>query len=663
MHNPSSEEGFARSPERPGPVPTLLTATAVVIVGTALVDADRLWLLLVPASFLIAAFAAGALVDRAAGGLLPASDRPPTRDLAVHLGVGLAGLSLLTVMSALAGVLWVAGAAAVPLLAYGLLLVTRAGLKFQPSRKDLPTAAGGLVLGLAWLVAWLWATIPPTFFDELSYHLVFPQRALLTGELATTPWVFFNLMPHASDLLLVWGLASGGDLGARAVGFALWVACTIGALGLAETVVRPGWTSRGTALVTGALATSPTLWFLATLPFADTCLSVALVTALALLAAPQAEQNRWLPLGLALGLAGTVKLAGLYWVAAVLAAAVAARWPWWDIARATLVALASVAPWWVRAFMHTGNPIYPMGFTLLGGRPWSEESQARAMGDIVPGASDLGFEGLLRLPLDLLQHPERYGSGGDAGSVALAAPVLVLVLPAVLRVLGCDGRVRRMAAIAATFVLVAGLGWVVTSPLPRFFSPALIVSLTVLASVVAYFGRRGQMVALGVILIAGAWGTWKFIEQHGEAFSSYNVALGRERADDYLARQLDHFGAARFVRETLPADARILFIGETRPYYFAREVVAPSAYDRHPLHRWVLESSSPEALALRLGAEGFTHVVLNVHEFKRLREKYGVLAFSGEGADANDHRLKSLPGVLRLAFVSHGVYVFEVPHR
>lgn len=70
-----------------------------------------------------------------------------------------------------------------------------------------------------------------------------------------------------------------------------------------------------------------------------------------------------------------------------------------------------------------------------------------------------------------------------------------------------------------------------------------------------------------------------------------------------------------------------------------------------------------EALAARLAAEGFTHVVLNVREFKRVHDRYGVLAFTGDGAEANDRRLKSLPGALRLAFESNGVYVFEVPHR
>jgi hypothetical protein len=151
------------------------------------------------------------------------------------------------------------------------------------------------------------------------------------------------------------------------------------------------------------------------------------------------------------------------------------------------------------------------------------------------------------------------------------------------------------------------------------------------------------------------------VTQHSQVFSAYDVALGREGAEAYLARQLDHFDAARFVRENVTVRARLLFIGESRPYYFAREAIAPYPYDRHPLQRWVQEASSPEALARRLAGEGISHVVLNVREFKRLHDSYGVLAFSGEGAQAHTRRLKDLPRALRLLFAKNGVYIFEVP--
>ena len=187
------------------------------------------------------------------------------------------------------------------------------------------------------------------------------------------------------------------------------------------------------------------------------------------------------------------------------------------------------------------------------------------------------------------------------------------------------------------------------------------IGLSVLAGATFCLPHSGQVLALLVMLTAGVSGTSKFVAQHSLVFSSYDVAMGRENAEHYASRQLDHYAAARYVRESLPSDARLLFIGETRPYYFRREAVAPSAYDRHPLQRWVEESPSAEALVGRLAAEGITHVVLNVHEFKRVHDNYGVLAFSGEGAQTNDRRLKDLPRVLTRLFSANGVHVFEVP--
>jgi hypothetical protein len=635
----------------------------IVAGGTLLADPARVGLLLVPAGFLIAAYGAGALADRVVGGLLPESDRPPMVDLAVYIGVGLACISLLTFLSALAGLLWVAGAAVLPCLAYGLLVGIRAGVNVQPVREHLAAAAGGIVMGGAWLVAWLWATIPPTFYDELAYHLVIPQRALATGELLTAPWVFFTLMPHVSDLLLAWGMVFGGDLGARAIMFALWVMCAIGVWGLAEAIAWPRSAPWAAALVAGALAASPTLWFLATLPFAESSLAAAVVTAAVILVAQRTEHRPWMFLGLVLGWAATVKLAGLYWVVAALAAALVSGWSLRELGRSVLLVVAAVAPWWGRAFAYTGNPLYPLAYGLLGGSPWSDESQAKVQGDLPYGTGGVGWAGLLRLPVDLVQHPERFGSASDAGALAVGAILLVLILPMLGRLSGISARERRLCDAAAIFVLVAGVGWVSTSLTTRFFAPAMVMGLAVFAGVVLRLGRTVQVVTMAGTLALGIWGAVRFVDQHAAVFSSDDVALGRERADDYLARRLDHFSAARFVREKLPLDARLLFIGETRPYYFARAAMAPSAYDRHPLHRWVQESVSPETLARRLVAEGFTHVVLNVREFKRLHDKYGVLAFSGEGAEANDGRLKALPGALRLLFADNGVYVFAVPSR
>nr|MBI3612882.1 hypothetical protein [Nitrospirota bacterium] len=97
-----------------------------------------------------------------------------------------------------------------------------------------------------------------------------------------------------------------------------------------------------------------------------------------------------------------------------------------------------------------------------------------------------------------------------------------------------------------------------------------------------------------------------------------------------------------------------------RALYFERDGMAPYPVSEHPLAQWVIEAASPETLAQQIADEGFTHVVLNVHEFKRLHDQYGLLAFQGPDAAARDHRLKELPRTLTPLFSKNGLFVFQV---
>ena len=216
------------------------------------------------------------------------------------------------------------------------------------------------------------------------------------------------------------------------------------------------------------------------------------------------------------------------------------------------------------------------------------------------------------------------------------------------------------ALAACTWIATAG--WVTTTTATRYLSPVLLLGLGVLTGVAMRKTPRSVRIGvLCILLLGGVWGTHRFLTQHDAVFSSEAVALGRESPEQYLTRRLDHAEAARFVRDHTPSDARILFIGETRPYYFSRDAVAPHPINEHPLAQWVVESPSPEALRDRLRTEGISHVVLNIHEFRRLHDKYGVLAFTGERAQEYNDRLKQLPRALEPLFAHNHVYVFAVP--
>jgi hypothetical protein len=637
----------------------LLCASTIVILGMALIDPPRFWLLLIPISFLVSAYGAGTLLSRMGAGTLQDIAAPTLLRTACTLGIGLAAMAPVATFCSMGGLFRSAGAVVAACLLYGFWVLFRIERRLLSRKSLLVSLAGGTVLGASWLLVWLWGTIPPTFYDELTYHLVIPQRALATGKDQILPWVYHTAMPHVSDLLLAWGMASAGAVGAKATHASLWALGTVAAWGLAERVAEsraPAWAG---PLAIVALASSPTLWFLGTLSFAETALTVVLVTTgCLLLDAPAARP--WLALGLLLGLAACVKLSGLAWVLAMVVAAALLGWDWRHLAKACLVAVFCIAPWWIRAWFGTGNPIFPMASGLFDSPYWSESNQARLKGEIPPPIQDLGLDGLLRLPLDLVRHPERFGSAGDAGILAVAGVGLLAVMPLLARLLRWNEPERRWVDAAGASVWLAGIVWLTTTVTMRFFAPALVLGLVGLVGITVRLSRAAQTIVAAAFMVLALTGTARFLEQQEHTFSATDVALGRETGNAYVARRLDQAAAARFVREQVPPDAQLLFIGEARALYFERDGMAPYPVSDHPLARWVIDAASPEALAQRVADEGFTHVVLNVREFKRLHDQYGLLAFQGPDAAMLDQRLKELPRVLTPLFSKNGVYVFQV---
>ncbi|MFM8551389.1 MAG: hypothetical protein ACKOCD_03625 [Nitrospiraceae bacterium] len=642
------------------PVPVLLSAGAVAAFGTAIADPSRLWLLLIPLSFLLSTYGAGRLLSRIGVGITQDPAHSSMRHTACTWGIGLAGLAPVIALCSMMGLFRTAGAVGATCSLYGLWSLALIERRL-PSRASLiASLAGGIVLGGSWLLVWLWATIPPTFYDELTYHLVIPQRALATGKDQLLPWVYHTAMPHVSDLLLAWGMAFAGELGAKATHASLWVLCTVAAWGLAENVAglrATGWAGPSTIV---ALASSPTLWFLGTLAFAETALTAAVVVAGSVLLGASTIGRAWLALGLLLGLGASVKLSGLAWVGALLLAGVFAAWDKYSLAKAGAVAALCATPWWIRAWIGTGNPIFPMAYQLFDGPYWNDANQARLKGELPLSIQDLGLAGLLQLPTNLLRHPEQFGSAGDAGILAVASLGCLAIMPLLARLLGWNAQERRWADAAGALTWVAGIAWLTTTTTIRFFAPALMIGLVGLVGIATRLSRPIQALAVTAFAILALVGASRFIEQQNSAFSSSAVALGQEAGDAYLARRLDHEAAARFVRERTPKDARILFIGEARSLYFARDGMAPYPVSEHPMAKWVAEAASPEALAQRIATEGFTHVVLNIREFKRLQTNYQLLAFHGPEASTLDHRLKELPRALTPLFSKNGVFVFQV---
>jgi len=641
--------------------PVFLTAIFVVALATAFVDPVRLPLLLIPGSFLLAAHGIGALSERILRSW--AMDIPADSSillLITRLSVGVSFLGFATVVLGLLEIYQLAGI----LVVLGILWSVVNGLRAYRQRCWIrPTSASiasGVVMGIVWSIVWLWTTIPPTFYDELAYHLPIAQYALRTGALPAFPWSFFTYMPHLSDLFLGWGLALGGEIGARAMHLAFWIAIWIAGWAFIEIAAAPERNQWVGYIFAAAFASSSTFLFLGALPFSETALTFAVLASAALIALSTGPPL-WLPVGLLWGLAISIKLSGVAWVLAGAAAALAIGWPLRSLFKAGCVTAVLALPWWGRAWWLTGNPLYPFGYQWLGGRYWDDDIQARLQGDLPSLPEPFSVMTFLQLPLDMVTAPDRFGSASECGPLAVIAVCIMGTLPLWPLIFRLDPMTCRQCYAAGLFIFLTSTFWVITSTTTRLFAPALLLGLSL---IVRWLINIPKVLFIGAIIVltaCGTWGTIRFVSVHSRVFSSQKVALGQEPTAEFASRTVDHYDAAAFVREYLQPNAKLLFLGESRPFYFNRTALASYPFHEHPLNQWIRETTSAEELLRTLRAEGFTHIILNTSEFRRLHDRYQVMAFTGPDALLYDQRLKAFPQTLTARFAKHNVYVLEIP--
>jgi hypothetical protein len=72
----------------------------------------------------------------------------------------------------------------------------------------------------------------------------------------------------------------------------------------------------------------------------------------------------------------------------------------------------------------------------------------------------------------------------------------------------------------------------------------------------------------------------------------------------------------------LPPDARVLFLGEARPFYCDRAAEVATVFDKQPIAAIFAGNPSPEEILARLRERGITHLLVNTSELARLQDTY-----------------------------------------
>jgi Dolichyl-phosphate-mannose-protein mannosyltransferase len=516
--------------------------------------------------------------------------------LAVPIGLGAISLSVL----GLAEVGWLTPSAIAGLLAIGLLVGGKGGvvgtLASRPTSFD--RGASGLVFwglfGLTMFGTLLTSLAPVTDGDALCYHLQVPKVFLAHGSAVFEPDLHETIYPLMTEALYAVGLALRGPVACRLI---QWLLGLVFAANV-TAIARPSLGSR--ARWAGLIALL--------VPAISNGMSAPL-NDVALAAFGNAAIHAWICwrdrpswrsavlAGVLMGLAIGVKYPALV-LGGLLGIGFLTGWP----AQRTrqilshalvfgFVALVVGGAWYLRAYIYTGNPVYPFFRQVFGGSGIDEVL------DPIKRPMPVTSWNLLTALGPLTLQPDRFDSFSHQ-----FGPMFLLFLPPLLvmrpprRVVGIVALGYAFLALCLTqrqsmrFVLIAvgplsvGVAWLTSTWYSRRSIPGrLLICLFLI-----------MMIFEASLAVARA--------RHG-----LSVVLGRESADSFLGRREPTFEVGRWMEENLPKDSNI--VGQDhRGFYFPRSYSMELAHRRRTGLGKRGESASE--VIERLKGEGFTHVLL-----------------------------------------------------
>jgi 4-amino-4-deoxy-L-arabinose transferase-like glycosyltransferase len=488
-----------------------------------------------------------------------------------------------------------------------------------------------LIVPLAVLV--YGATLPPGVlwfgeargYDVLEYHLQCPREYFEAGRIQFLPHNAYASFPQQMEMLYLLLMHAIGDPHAAAVPAQLLHAfcAVLAVLLLAAWMGRPtaqGW-GRGLILLMLAAAV-PWLVYLGALAYVECgMLLFAAAAAYLLFARADRAPGTWVALaaGVCAGLAGGCKYTAIALVTAALPLswALAGRAPAVQRMRTVLLfglgAILALSPWLIRNAAFTGNPVYPFGYEVFGGRAWSGEQEVQwDRGHSLP-SQDASAWG--RAHLALRELVGRYDTRERTFEPSLFGPAIwLLALLGVIR-----DRSRTSWALVLWILLILAI-WAGFTHMPGRFAVPAVVPLLLLAARPLPTGRLLRAGTVGLTLLAAVAGSvqlWRLLQRH-ETWWRERVGVGVR----HLPGNTEFFVKSRLLNDAVPPDGYVWIVGDAAVFYVDRPLHYTVAFSRDPWLEFA-RNHAPGACVQWLRDRGVTHVWFAWPEIERLRQTYG----------------------------------------
>ena len=490
---------------------------------------------------------------------------------------------------------------------------------------------------------------PPIFYDALEYHLAVPEKFLQKGGFHFIQNNVYSNFPFNIEMLYLIGLQSGREIVPKLINFCFYLLNLLVIYSICHYLKTPRLISLIAVLLFSTFFITNSLTLYCYIELGITFFILLLFyTFLHWIDSRKIEDFLVLSVlsGVIIGCKYTTIL--IYFIPFLIILIIELLF----IEKKMSVSIAKIllfifvtitifSPWIIKNLVLTGNPVYPLCYSLFGGRDWSVQQSTLFTVSHQPHN--------IFSPLFLKTIFSRLGLIGYLNIILIFISFFIKGLKREIKLIGI-------------YIILSFLFWnFFTQGDSRFFainSPiAIILGLYVLYNLIMSYqtkiqsdlkSKTSDILPQGFHLF-----TLLFIIQALLGIANSFVLQDRHRIHSYFTGKIDEFeyktiniegypALVKYLNESISPDAKCIFLYEARTFGIKRDVYYNTIFDQNYLMENLRRYVTIDELKDFLKKEGIGYIVLNESERDRFKDRFYGVNYYRELSNEETKRLNEL---------------------
>lgn len=478
-----------------------------------------------------------------------------------------------------------------------------------------------LLIGIFLLFNFIGALAPPTGWDTQKYHLSCQEEYIINHKISYVPIMHCDL-PSLANMFILLGLILKSDILAKLIFYLVFLTLVFSIY----TFSKKYFGEKCAELSTLIFVSLPNIIYYASTVHTDMFLSLfTLISIFSFYYWIKEKNVKWAIISaMFIGFVFATKITGIITVISFcflffikfLVDKNKKKIFLHGLIIFLIISLI-VGIWFIKAFIFTGNPVYPVADNIFGG------IQNISYGSEYV-SNQLSTGGYGKSLLDFIISPIYVTSNGYKFLSSFSISALFLIFIPLLIFLKKNNLLKYLLLFVFFYYTI----WFFIHPFLMKLIPILSI-LSILTSYAIIEGLRKKIIFKFVWLFILFSFIFSLLMSGLIYKNQINVALGLESREDYLPKNLDMFETFNYANKNLEKENKILLIGEERNYY-----LNTNFQEGDPIRQGLIDYRNINNVELKnwLEKEKITHFVINRKYFSNIDDSgmnlYGYTKYS-----------------------------------